>query len=116
MWPLISKPWVNYKQGIETCVSLDIYSSDQLEIDRELWLNDSIRNGFNTLELINRLINGEHAQFMGNMPNLWWTCSIYGEHAQFMVNMPNLWWTCSIYGEHAQFMVNMFNLGWTCPI
>ena len=29
------------------------------------------------------------------------------EHAQFMVNMLNLWWTCSIYGEYAEFMVNM---------
>ena len=62
-------------------------------------------------------IYGEHAQFMVNMLNLWWTCSIYGEHTQFMVNMLNLWWSCSIYGEHAQhthFMVNMLNLWWTC--
>ena len=30
------------------------------------------------------------------------------ENAQFMVNILNLWWTCSIYDEHAECLVNLW--------
>ena len=75
--------------------SADLYSHSWLYLTTGLAMKNYPKR---TLWMSMRM---EHAQFMVNMLNLCWFCSIYGKHAQFMVNMLNLWWPCSIYGEHA---------------